>query len=73
MKPTKTAPVQPSPKLAGMLQTATRQQREEAIRIAARLLAIRAKKPKDRERLLEPEGKMRGLLLPKADVDAGRN
>lgn len=42
MKPAKKPPAQPSPKLARMLQAATPQQREEAIRIAAKLLAIKA-------------------------------
>ena len=46
MKSTEKPPAQPSPKLVRLLNQATPQQREEALRVAARLLAIRARKPK---------------------------
>jgi len=42
--PSKTPSGKPSPKLAQMLQDATPQQRDEAAKIVAKLLAIRAKK-----------------------------
>lgn len=39
----KKSPPKPSPKLAKMLADATPQQRQEALRIAARLLAAKAR------------------------------
>lgn len=43
MQDSKPSPAQPSPKLAKMLSEATPEQRAEALKVTAKLLATRAK------------------------------